>query len=149
MKLYHHGQIEGRKMRQPVLLSSTGEEPIDEELKMFYEKALAITLADAFRNGKWQLLEVLSAGDGSFSELVSYHWQKDDQLKLVVVNLGIGFSQGRIPIRSMDRNSSLYVLLDELNNRQYVRSRKEMADPGLHVMLEGFCAHVFDITPLS
>jgi hypothetical protein len=149
MTFYHHGQIEGRRIHVPMLLSRVMEESPDEEVKSFYEKLLSITGSDAYRKGEWRLLEARSAGDDSFENLVSYRWKWSDQLKLVVVNLGSGYSQGRLPLSQELTGDMDCLLIDELNDRQYVRNGKEMADPGLHVVLEGFQVHVFDVKQLS
>jgi Alpha amylase, catalytic domain len=149
MTLYHHGQIEGRTIHIPILLSRAKEEPPDEAVKTFYEKVLSLILSDAFRKGEWRLLEVLSAGDDSFSNIVAFRWKWNDQLKLVVVNLGSGYSQGRISLSKELTSNIDYILIDELNDQQYVRNGTDMAGPGLHVVLEGFDVHVFDVNPLS
>jgi hypothetical protein len=149
MKLYHHGQLEGRKIHLPMLLSRAIEEPPDEEVKAFYEKLLSLTLADTFHTGEWSLLEAVSTGDESYSNLVAFRWKRSDQLKLVVVNLGNGYSQARISLSNELAGGMDYVLIDELNDQQYVRNGTDMAWPGLHVVLAGFHAHIFDIKPLS
>jgi hypothetical protein len=149
MTFFHHGQIEGKKLHNPMLLSRVMDEPPDDEVKSIYEKVLSLTQSDAFRKGEWRLLEVRSAGDESFADLVAYQWKWNGQLKLVVVNLGGGYSQGRISLLKELTCDGDYALTDELNDRQYVRNGKEMAGPGLHVVLEGFQAHVFDVKPLS
>ena len=147
MKLYHHGQLEGRKIHLPMLLSRTREEQPDEEVKAFYEKVLSITRSDVFRNGEWGLQEVRSADGDSFTNLVAYRWKWNGKLKLVVVNLGSGYSQGMIPLEKELTNDIDYLLIDELNGPQYVRSGRDMVDPGLHVVLEGYHSHMFDVKP--
>jgi hypothetical protein len=149
MKLYHHGQLEGRKIHIPMLLSRAMEETPDEEVKALYDKVLSITLSETFRAGEWRLLEVLSAGDDSFSTLVAFRWKWTDQLMLVVVNLGSGYSQGRISLANELMSGIDYLLIDELNDQQYVRNGTDMARKGLHAVLEGFHAHVFDLKTLS
>jgi len=132
-----------------MLLSRTMEEPHDEEVKALYEKVLSITLSGAFRRGKWRLLNVLSASDESFTNLVAYRWKWNDQLKLVVVNLGSGYAQGRISLSQELTSDFDYILIDELNDNHYVRSGTDMTGPGLLVVLEGFHAHVLDVKLLS
>jgi hypothetical protein len=149
MKLYHHGQIEGRKTHVPMLLSRVMEEPPDEDVKAIYEKVLSLTLSDTFRTGEWKLLGARSAGDESFSNLVAFRWKWNDQLKVVAVNLGSGYSQGRISLSKELRGGMDYLLIDQLNDQQYERNGTDMDGPGLHVLLEGFHAHVFDVKPLS
>jgi glycosidase len=149
MKLYYHGQLEGRKIHTPLLISRTPEEQPDEKLKAFYEKVLSITQSEIFREGEWRSYEVVAAEDDSFANLVAYRWKKGDQLKLVVVSLGNGHAQGRISFKRELPDGSDYLLFDELNDRYYVRSVIEMIGPGLHVVLDGYQSHIFDVKRLS
>ncbi len=145
MRLYYHGQIEGRTEHIPMPLRRVKDETPVESAMAFYKKLLSIVRSDAFHSGAWELKETEPAGDDSFRDLVAYLWRTDDHMKLVVVNLGPGRSQGRISLRRELADDYEYVLRDELNGRDYVRSGKAMAGAGLHVVLAGFQSHIFDI----
>lgn len=144
LKLYHHGQFEGKKIKMPMLLRRAAEEKTDGEMKAFYDKLLFISGQTPFSDGEWQLKTVSAAGDGSFENLIAFTWKSKEHLKLVVTNLSGEQSQGRISLR--DEISGLeYILKDELNGERYQRDGREMADPGLHVILKGCNAHIFDV----
>jgi len=147
LRFYHHGQLEGKRIRMPVQLRRARDEEPDRELNEFYRRLLSITDADAFHNGSWQLEEVTSAWDDSFHNLIGYTWRSEDRFKLVVVNLSPRRSQGRVPLTKGISDDKDYILVDELNDKSYLRSGREMIHPGLHVILEGYGAHIFDLSP--
>lgn len=147
MKLYHHGQLEGKKVRVPMQLRRVSHEEPNQELKAFHERLLYITKKDLFYDGEWQLKEVASAGDDNFRNLIAHRWKAKNHLKLIVVNLSQDYSQGRISLKNEISGEMAYIVNDELNDQRYVRKGKDMANPGLHVILEGWQSHVFDISP--
>ncbi len=146
MKLYHHGQLEGKKIRLPVQLRRVKPEETDNELYEFYEKLLAITKLDIFSLGNWECKNISPAFDDSFRNLIAYIWTLEKDSVLVVVNLSRHYSQGKISLEKETAAEADYILVDELNKQVYRRSGKEMMNPGLHVILEGFHSHIFHIT---
>jgi len=147
MKLYHHGQLMGRRISVPIFLRRVADEKPDEELKAFYGKLLRITHQDIFSDGKWEIKDVISSGDNSFKNLIAFVWRLKEHMKLVVVNLSPDFSQGRISLHREIAVHGKYLLHDELNVQKYLRNGKEMVSPGLHIILEGFHSHLFEISP--
>jgi len=149
MRLFHHGQLEGRQVKSPLQLRRRPEEAADEEVEQFYEKVLAVTDAPAFHDGKWELREVNRSEDDSHIDLIAYVWHGGGSLKLVVINLGERPSQGFIPLGGLVRPEAGYILHDGLDGSRYLRSGEEMAGRGLHVVLGGFNSHIFDIAPTA
>ncbi|RJQ45952.1 MAG: alpha-amylase [Nitrospiraceae bacterium] len=144
MRLCHHGQFEGRKIRLPVQLRRTLNEETDTGLRAFYEKLLKVTKLDVFSEGVWELKDVSPVFDESSRNLIAYTWTTDKALALVVVNLSGNYSQGRISLaREIAAADSDYILVDELHEQVYKRNGRELMDPGLHVILEGCHAHIF------
>ncbi len=119
----------------------------DEELKTFYEKLLSLTGKDVFYDGEWELKEVASSGTDDFRNLIAYRWKSKNLLKLVVVNFGPDRQQGRISLKNEITRGRDFVLYDELNDQRHIREGNNMVNPGLHVILEGFQSHIFDISP--
>jgi hypothetical protein len=146
MKLYHQGQMEGKRIQVPVFFRRVADEEPDEELRAFYEKLIHITGQDIFSDGKWELREVISSGDDSFRNLIAYLWKSKGHLQLIVVNMTQEFSQGKISLNKEVTENREYLLHDELNDQKYFRIGKDMAVSGLHVILEGFQGHIFKIT---
>ncbi len=145
MRLYQHGQFEGRKIRPPVQLSAAAEEPPDPELRAFYERLLRITDADVFHSGEWTLLDVHPAGENSHENLIAYEWQLQGARRVVVVNLGSVTAQGVLRMGGLDRGRK-FIFHDELNDERHERDGEELERHGLFVRLEPNRAHVFAVT---
>ncbi|MDA8387254.1 MAG: alpha-amylase family glycosyl hydrolase [Nitrospiraceae bacterium] len=145
MKLYYHGQLEGRRIKLPVQLGRDVTEGPVKELENFYERLLSITGQDVFHTGQWRLKDVFPFADGSYQNLIAYTWKSASRLKLVVVNFDGGSSQGRIPLGGELDSGKDYRLTDELNGREYERRGADMSFEGLQVILGGYQAHIFDM----
>ena len=147
MRFYFDGQLEGRRTRFPVQLGRWAEEPVDSRLAAFYERLLATTAVPLFHAGEWKLIEVCSAGDESFADLIGYRWRLDEQVALVVANLGAGVSSGYLPVIGDLPRADAYDFVDELNEVSYHRTRKSLDVLGLCVRLDPAQAHVFIVHP--
>ena len=98
-RLFHEGQFEGRKVRLPVFLGRRPAEPVDKALQAFYAKLLAAINAPIFRDGEWKLCERSGWPDNpSFQNLVAWSWVKDDDRRLIVVNLSDSAVQARVQV---------------------------------------------------
>ena len=87
-RLYHDGQLEGRRIHIPVFLGRGPDEPVDTDLRSFYERLLAAVSDADLRDGDWQQCECLGWPDNdSYRQLVSWCWSSDGSRNLVVVNL--------------------------------------------------------------
>ena len=144
MTMYHQGQLEGRRTRIPLQLRRSAAEPADEELQAFYQELLRITRDSAFKSGEWELLYPTSAGDETYRNVVAYAWRASGRLKVVTVNFSGDWGQARIPLK-LRASSGNYRLKDELTGEVYDRDSGELANPGLHVLLNGYQSHIFDI----
>ncbi len=147
MRLFHHGQLEGRKIRLPMPLCAAAEEPLDPAVRAFYEKILRMSEEEVFHRGQWELLEVKTAGDSSFENLIVYQWRSEQTWKLVVVNLAGAAAQGRLHFRNEISAASRYNFFDQLNDETYVRRGDELSRGGLYIRLEGYRAHLFAVSP--
>ena len=142
IKLYHHGQLEGRRHRIPVQLCRGREEPADADLVEFYRQVLETTSQECFRRGRFALEAVQPAGDESHLHLIATSRTFGAETRLVVVNLTGEYAQGRIaPGRSLKLGQD-YRFLDLVDSRVYRRSASEL-EQGLHVMLQPYQTHVF------
>ena len=57
-RLYHDGQLAGRRAHIPVFLGRGPDEPPDDELRAFYERLLRAVAESDLRDGDWRLCEV-------------------------------------------------------------------------------------------
>ena len=77
LRFFHQGQFEGRKKRISPHLVRGPDEPIDQRLKQFYDRLLAVLRRPVVRDGQWQLLECVPAWDGNWTSdcFVAFAWQ--------------------------------------------------------------------------
>lgn len=148
MRFYHQGQLEGKKLHAPIQLGRAPNEPDDPEISKLYTKLLQISSHDVFHQPDWKLLETSANGDASYRNLIAYRWQSGPEIRLVAVNLSAAVSTGRILLGPMADASRRYLFSDVLNDRDYQREGKDLTANGLFVRLEGYRAHVFEITSL-
>jgi glycosidase len=143
MRMYFQGQFEGRKRKIPLQLRRSADEQPNVGLQEFYRALLRLTSQRPYGSGQWELLEPASAGDPSYENFVGYAW-RGEGLKLVLVNFApsCGQARFRLPLRTQKRAC---VLTDELNGQRHMRDPAEIAERGLHVLLEGYGTHLFDI----
>lgn len=149
MRFYHHGQLDGRKIHLPMPLAVAASEYSDARTHSFYELILTLSNEPVFHSGEWKILEVSSAGDDTFRNLVGYQWLSNNTRKVVVVNLGEATSQGRVQFSEGISASQEYNFLDQLHDAPYSRAGAEIAVSGLYIRLDAFGAHLFDIRPIG
>ena len=147
MRFYFDGQLEGRRARFPVQLGRWAGETVDAWLATVYEQLLATTALPLFHTGEWKLIEISSAGDDSFADLIAYRWRLDDQVALIVTNLGADAASGYIPVIGDLPRAEAYDFVDELTAVSYHRPRKSLDVRGLYVRLDSAQAHVFIVHP--
>ncbi len=142
-KLFHHGQFEGLKVKLPVFLTRRPFEEVDGELSAFYVRLLDVIDLPVLRMGSWRLLERSGWPDNtSFMNLVSWCWQKDGEICLIVVNLSECPSQARVHISGVDLAGRTLVMKDLMSGKVYEGSGNETAEIGLYVDLGPWAYHV-------
>jgi glycosidase len=152
MRFYFDGQIDGRRIRTPVQLGRWADEPVDRRIETMYERLLATTSAaggSLFHEGEWKLLEVSSAGDGTFEDLIAFRWRHAAALAVVVTNLGPGVASGHVPVIADLPREDVFVFTDRLTGATYRRKRKALDVRGLYVRLEAGGAHLFIVSPVK
>ena len=147
MRFYHHGQLTGAKIHVPIALGDAAVEAPDPGVAALYEKTLSLSNEEVFHTGEWKLLEVQSVGDDSWENLIAYRWRSAQALRVIVVNLGAGTSQGRIPLAGEISPTSNYSLVDKFTDTVYPRSGNEMTAKGLYVRLDAYRAHWLEVSP--
>ena len=143
-RLFHVGQFEGRKVRLPVFLGRRPAEPIDEASRVFYAKLLAAINARVFRDGEWMLCARSGWPDNqSCQNLVAWSWVKDNDRRLIVVNLSDSPVQARVQVPWDTVQGQTCRLADALSDASYGRTGDEMLSPGLYVELKPWNYHFF------
>jgi Alpha amylase, catalytic domain len=143
-RLFHEGQFEGRKVRLPVFLGRRPDEPVDEPLRAFYDKLLSALNNPIFRDGAWELSERTGWPDNpSFQNLVAWSWVKDDDRRLIIVNLSDGAVQSRVQGPWGDVKGGTWRLADALSAAIYDRDGNELQSQGLYVELGPWDTNIF------
>ncbi len=146
LKLFHEGQLEGRKIRVPVFLRRRNAEPVNQPIQVFYSKLLPIIDAPAFREGEWILYDCTGWPDNStYQSLLSWSWSKDNDRYLVVINFSDSPAQGRVQVPWAEIQGKPWCLLDLFSGDTYERRADEMRDPGLYVGLRPWDYHFFSL----
>ncbi len=139
-RLYHDGQLEGRRTRLPVQLGRGPEELPDSDLRAFYGRLLRAVADAQLRSGDWRLCESArgSDNDDSYRQLVAWCWSSPDARHLVVVNLSPARAEGRVSVPWGDLAGRTWSLADRLSEDRFERSGDELASEGFSVALEAW-----------
>jgi len=134
LRLFHQGQLEGKKKRISPHLVRGPEEPVDQKLEQFYDRLLAVLRNPAVRDGDWQLLECVPAweGNGSADSFIVYAWQASSgERMLVTVNYAPHQSQCYVRLPFADLGASQWRLQDQMGTATYDRAGGDLRSPGL------------------
>jgi hypothetical protein len=149
MRLYHQGQLAGKRIRVPVQLCRVQEESPDDATAAFYDRILALTNEDVFHAGQWTLLPSRSAGDDSFNTIIVYQWKTNRDWRLIVVNLSAMVAQAYIPLNGQleidPHRFSVYTLYDQFNDQVYEGRQEDLMQNGLYVRLDPMGCHIFSM----
>jgi len=149
LKLFHEGQLEGRKVRPPVQLARRPTEPPDPEVEAGHRRLIAFLREPVFREGEFSLPDVNSAGpeDSSNERIIALHWAgRGGGRVLIAANLGEIPAFARIPLPA-GTGAPSWTLLDRWDGSRYLRAEVEMAGLGLFVALKPWQVHLFEMTP--
>jgi len=131
-------------VRLPVFLGRRPEEPVDKELRGFYERLLAAIHSPLFHEGQWILCERTGWPDNpSYQTVVAWTWSKGDDRCLIVVNLSDRPAQAQVRLSWQDLGGSAWRLTDPLSGEDYERSGDDMLSSGLYVDLGPWGYHFF------
>ena len=148
MRFFHQGQFEGRTKRISPHLVRGPEETINERLKQFYDRLLAVLRRPLLRNGHWQLLECIPAWEGNFSNdaLIAFAWRNpaEDRL-LVAVNYASHQSQCYVRLPFTDLGGELWSLRDLLGDARYERDGRDLQLRGLYLDVAPWQYHACEL----
>ena len=141
-RLYHDGQLDGRRTRIPVFLGRGPDEAPDDDLRAFYARLLqAIDDAD-LRDGTWLACDCDGWPDNdSRRQLVAWCWSSAGSRHLVVVNLADAPAQAQVSLPWDDLAGPAWELTDRLDGRRFEREGDGLARDGLYVALDPWASH--------
>jgi hypothetical protein len=125
------------------------EEPVDERLKQFYDRLLAVLRRPVVRDGQWQLLECVPAWDGNWTweGFLAFAWQGSDTERLLVtVNYAPHQGQCYVRLPFADLGNSQWRLEDLLGDATYEREGHDLQARGLYLDEPPWQARVFSWT---
>jgi glycosidase len=146
LRFFHQGQFEGRKKRISPHLVRGPQEPIDEKLKQFYDRLLAVLRQPALRDGQWQLLECSPGWDGNWTNdcFLFFAWQPPKgECLLVAVNYAPNQSQCHVRLPFADLTGKKWQLQDQLSTVTYDWNGSDLQDRGLFLDMAPWQANVF------
>jgi hypothetical protein len=143
-RLFHEGQIQGRRIRLPVFLRRRATEPVNQPIEDFYTKLLQVINASALREGKWSLCQCIGWPDNSsYQNLLAWSWINETDRYLIIINFSDSPAQGRVQLVGDEIRGKPWRLLDEFSGETYERDGDEMLDPGLYADLNPWGYHLF------
>ena len=149
MKLFFHGQWEGKQIHLPIQIRQCRMEKTDTQIKAFYETLLAALNEEIFHRGTWQLQEVSSDGDSSAENLIAHTWEMEGEMRLVLVNLNQHPARGLLHLRKPVEESRDYSFTEIFSRQVFCVNGKRLVHPGVPVSLTGYQAQIFKIRPVK
>lgn len=148
LRLFHDGQLEGRRLHIPVQMLREPEEYPDPEVIQFYDRLLRFSNTSTLHDGEWEMMTISQAwaGNESYQNLLAWSWHNDTIIKLVIVNYSPNPAQGRLELSLPAENNRRMNFIDKLTGTNYVRDPDEVRSHGLYIALEPYHAHLFDMT---
>ncbi len=148
LRFFHQGQFEGRKKRISPHLVRAPEEPVDAEIKKFYDRLLGVLRHPIIREGQWQLLDCAPGweGNGTNDCFLVFAWRdaKGETL-LAAVNYAANQSQCHVRLPFADLAGKKWQLQDQLSPANYAWNGDDLLGRGLYLDMTPWQAVVFTI----
>jgi hypothetical protein len=126
-------------------------EPVDEKLKQFYDRLLAVLRQRVVREGQWQLLTCVPAWEGNWTWdcVVGFAWQgPDGERLLVAVNYAPNQSQSYLRLPFADLGNRQWQLRELVGNEVvYDRDGNDLQARGLYLDVPPWGTAVFSMKP--
>lgn len=146
IKLYHHGQLEGKRLWVPIQLRRAPEEPIQKEILDFYSRLIDLRRGMGETLEQWDLCPVAGWPDNqSCRNVIAWRWGKKDQEYLAVVNFSDQTSQALVRLEAEEMSSGKVRFQDLIGGETYVRTVSSIREHGLYVDLGPWGAHLFRV----
>ncbi len=146
--LWYEGQFEGRGVQLPVFLGRRPQEPIDADLRAWYERLLTLSLS--VRRGNWQQLDVHGwSQDSSADHLLAWAWSDGptEHRIVVVVNDSPDTGHGLVQLPWTELAGQQWIATDLLDGATYPAAGDDLLSSGLYVGRDGWQAHVLSLDP--
>jgi len=151
LRFFHQGQFDGRLKRISAHLVRAPEEPINEKLKQFYGRLLAVLRKPLVREGEWKLLECEQAwaGNSSSDSYIAFCWTNDEDWMLVAVNYSANQAQCYVNLPFADLPGHKWQLEDLIGDAVYERDGNDLYERGLYLDEPSWRAQVLSVTAIE
>ena len=161
LRLFHEGQLEGRRAHAAIHLARRMAEQPDQALEAFYEKLLACLRRPETHDGIWRLCACRAAWNGnpSWDNFIAFTWEGDaknaarktakktEGKLLVAINYGPTRGQCYTEVALGDLEHGVLVLTDLIGDERHEREGRALATEGLYLDLPAWGVNVFDVRP--
>jgi hypothetical protein len=151
LRLFHDGQLEGRRQRTSLHLRRRAAEPVDAAVHEFYRALLDLLKRPLLRDGQWQLLECRPAwpDNPTWRNFLTFRWEGPHRERMLVT-INYGYTQGQcyLPLPWTDLQGNRLLLRDLTSATRYEREGNELIHRGLYLDLPEWHYHVFELRPL-
>jgi hypothetical protein len=147
LRLFHHGQLEGRVKQVPMQLARGPQETPSASLRSFYADLLRCTDDPLARDGAWEMLECVPAWDGnhSWDQFIAFAWRgRDGRALLVTVNDAPNQGQCFVRLGGEHWRGLRVALRDRMSADTYDRDGSDLLDRGLYLDVPAWGYHVFE-----
>jgi hypothetical protein len=137
LRFFHQGEFEGRRKRISPHLVRGPKEPIDVDLKQFYDRLLAVLRQPVVRDGQWQLLQCTPGWDGNWTHdcFLVFAWQDAKESLIVAVNYAPNQSQCHVRLPFANLAGKQWRLQDQLSATAYDWKGEDLQGRGLFLDL--------------
>ena len=101
-RLFHDGQQNGKRMKFPVELGRAPQEPVQADIRDFYQRFLRHLSAEMKKDGEWRLFHI-DGQDYWHSPFIAYVWDYGRTMLLVMVNYSDQPRDGCIALPQLGR----------------------------------------------
>lgn len=146
LRFFHQGQFEGRNKRISPHLVRGPVEDVDETLKEFYDRLLAVLRMPVVRDGQWQLLECSPGWDGNWTNdsfIVSAWQSPSGDGRVTAVNYAPHQSQCHVRLPFAKLGGKTWQLQDQLSPASYEWQGDDLQGRGMFLDLAPWQACVF------
>ncbi len=151
--LIHDGQMTGRYMKLPMQIGRQPDETPHHALAAFYKRLLKETHHPVYKTGEWSLMEITPTPDWgvkSHHNFIAYGWHKENDYRLIVINLTGTWSQSVIRLNQWEGlRGGQWRLRDALSSTCRYKYGDALLNDGLYMELEPFQSHVFALEAVA
>ncbi len=152
LRLFHEGQLEGRRVHVPMQLGRRPTEAVDPVLQEFYAKLLTSLTRPELRKGRWQLREVHARPKGNLTadHILAYWWEGTaGQRLLVAVNYAPTRGQGYMDLSGVDFGKNRIRFQDLMSAAVHEGDGPDLLSRGLYLDLPAWGFQVLVLTEVN